>query len=647
MASRAISGKPGGGKSYYATKLVIDELITTERCVVTNLELREEGIVDYLSKRGRTDIDVYSRVVRISDEQVPSFWRYRGNGLVLPDVESSDIKNGVRPDVHSFGPGVHYFLDELHKFLNSRQWATTGPLLLWYISQHRHFGDDVTWITQHVQNVDKQFRSVTQDYTYVRNFGKEKFRGLTKGSSFRVSTYLEPFTGNQTAQESFSLKPDWKGIGACYHTSIAHGSADKGQKAKGFPVWILYAGVILVAVFVSVFFIFGPEAISRWMVGKQQRETAEVQARMRPAAVGNSTRVPVGGAPLDTPPIGGPDRKEQLPATIVIDLEHCSASEMVARFSQAGPLAGVSVFPSPVGAGVVVSGPSVQSVVVAADVVKKLDQASVTVCLQAVVLRRSTGRGSNVGVWESLREVVKGGGFGLGDVRFDPLTGVVTFGSVTAAQEVIRILGSQSVRRYGFSVENRPRLSVSSGSNATFSSGREIPVPVTTSNGLSNQTSVNFKAVQFSLDVRPSVLPSGRIVLEITQSNDDVIGTAQVGGDAVPTVATQRLVTRLELQPGQLAVLGGAEVRSNSDESRAVPVLGAVPPFSWIFGNRDKARESSELVVALTAYTLPNGLNPARIERAEEVKSISPEKSGKPRAAEPLTSSEKKKEKNR
>jgi hypothetical protein len=92
-------------------------------------------------------------------------------------------------------------------------------------------------VTQHVPNVDKQWRSVTQDYTYCRNHSKEKFRGVTKDSNFHIETYLEPYTGTQTLQESSTLKPDWPGIGSCYHTSIAHGAADKGQKVKGLPVW--------------------------------------------------------------------------------------------------------------------------------------------------------------------------------------------------------------------------------------------------------------------------------------------------------------------------------------------------------------------------------------------------------------------------
>lgn len=631
MASRAISGKPGGGKSYYAVKLLCDELQSTDRHIVTNLELVEEGIAAYLAKAGRSDIDVYSRITRIDlpkaeeARKVSEFWRYRSGGVILPAISDQDIKAGIRPDVASFGPGVHYFLDELHKFLNSRQWANTGPLLLWYISQHRHFGDDVTWITQHVPNVDKQWRSVTQDYTYCRNHSKEKFRGFVKDSNFHIETYLEPYTGTQTLQESATLKPDWAGIGSCYHTSIAHGAADKGQRAKGLPVWVLYAAVVVAALLLALGFMYGPGWVSRLMISKSADDAEKIRARMGltspaspsgVAAVGSGVRLPspAGGAPLETP-------KLQDIFNLGVVLEGITSSEVVSSLGTSQIQGDVVVRPSPFGNAVVVSGTNWQNVVATVETVKLLDRSRAEmVMLQAVVLRTTKGRSSNVGVWHTLQDVVADGGFGLGNIAFDPVAGLVTFGSITAAQEVIRIMGSQNVGRYGFAVESRPVLAAVSGQEAWFTSGREVPVPVTTQNVANAQTSVQFKKVQFSFGVTPSVLPSGRIALKITQSNDDIVGSAEVGGNTVPTIATQSLTTRIELQEGQVAVLGGISLKNEGDDSNSFPILGAIPPLSWVLGNRDKRREESELLVVITAFRVPEGANPLPVRRAEPVK---------------------------
>lgn len=324
----------------------------------------------------------------------------------------------------------------------------------------------------------------------------------------------------------------------------------------------------------------------------------------------------VGGAPLETPKL-----EERDIFSLGVLLQSMTSSEVLLSLGSGELVGDLSVRPSPFGNAVVVTGTNWQNVVATAELVKMLDAPKAElVMLQAVVLRTTKGSSSNVGVWRTLQEVVSKGGFGTGNIVFDPVAGVVTFGSITAAQEMLQVLGSQNVGRYGFSVESRPVLAAASGQEAWFTSGREVPVPVTTQNVSNSQSSIVYKKVQFSFGVLPSVLPSGRIALKITQSNDDVVGSAEVGGNTVPTIATQSLSTRIELQEGQVAVLGGVSLRNEGDDSNSFPVLGAVPPFSWLFGNRDKRREESELLVVITAFRVPDGANPLPVRRAEPVK---------------------------
>ncbi len=629
MASRAISGKPGGGKSYYAVTLLLDELTSSDRYIVTNLELDETFIADFLAKKGRSDIDVFSRVTRLDDpkadeaKKVSDFWRYRGGGVVLPSIPESDIKAGVRPDVGSFGPGVHYFLDELHKFLNSRQWASTGPLLLWYISQHRHFGDDVTWITQHVPNVDKQWRSVTQDYSYCRNAGKEKFRGMTKGKNFTVESYLEPFTGTQTLQEKHTLVPDWDGIGKCYHTSVAHGAADKGKFARGWPVWWLYVGIGLVTLLACFGFIYGPGLAAKWMIHKSESDAVKLRERMggvsSPAGsgvVGHGRPSVLEGAPLDTPPIAS---KEVF--NLGVPLKNISVSELLA--SLIGGIPDVLVRPSPFGGAVVLSGNSLQGVSGAADMIRQLDvNSSEMVVVQGLVVRTVKSKGSDVGVWRKLQDVLSAPD-SVGSLAFNPLTGILTMGSIQAARDLLLVVGSQDVRRGTFRVESRPILAATSGQEAWFSSGQEVPVPVTTQTVGNAQTSISYKTIQFSLGVTPTCLPGGSIALLVKQSNGDILSSSVIGGNSIPTISTQSLFTRLELREGQIAVIGGIHTLTASDQTSGVPLIGSFPPFSWLFGNRGKKQEDSELLVFLTVYRVPSGANPSEVRRADLVKPIS------------------------
>ncbi|MFA7345703.1 MAG: zonular occludens toxin domain-containing protein [Terrimicrobiaceae bacterium] len=627
MASRAISGRPGGGKSFYAVKLLLRLLFDDDRPIVTNLPLRLDNILKYCFSKGRDDIEVYSRILILDDDQVPDFWRYRGvNRPVLPACANDRWKLGERPAFEQVKGGVVYFLDEVHDFLNSRNWQTTGNACLYYISKHRHLGDDVFWITQSIKNVDNQFRSVTQDYTYCRNYGKEMYKGWSKGKYFTATTYLEPITSSAVRpdpqeSEKFKMESD---IGACYYTSKQRLSADVGVVTKGHSVKWLFVGIGVLTLLACLVLWFGPQKLVGHFLKPIRDKERLVAPGGVPAPVPQASPKGLLAAPLDTPDLR---QKEKEMFSLAVILQNITAPELLLALQGRPSVGDVFVSASPFGNAVVVTGTSFQNVLATTESIRSLDaHRPAMVMLQAVILRTNKGRSSNVGVWKTLQEVVADGGFGFGEMAFDPVAGVVTFGSITAAQEVVRIMGSQNVGRYGFTVESRPVLAATSGQEAWFTSGREVPVPVTTQNVSNSQSSILYKKVQFSFGVTPSVLPSGRIALRIVQNNDDVIGSSEVGGNTVPTIATQSLSTRIELQEGQVAVLGGVSLRNEGDDSNSFPVLGAVPPFSWIFGNRDKRREESELLVVITAFRVPDGANPLPVRRAEAVKKISDKK---------------------
>ena len=627
MSSRAISGRPGGGKSLYAVKLLLRELLETERPIVTNLPLRLDNIVKYCIKNGRDEIDVYSRIQMLDDSNVPEFWRYRGVGVEpLPNCTNEQYKKGDRPAFDLVKPGgVCYFIDEVHDFLNSRNWQKTGEGCLFYISKHRHLGDDVFWITQSVKNVDSQFRSVTQDYTYCRNFSKEKYRGFVKGKYFTAATYLEPLTwaqlhlnGDYQEQEKFVLEPD---IINCYWTSKQKLKADSGASVKGISIKWVFAGIGLICIVLIVVAVYAPSYITRKTILEPSKKIND--SLKTPQQVVNPIGGVVGrydpskgGAPLYTPDLN----KTKEVFSVGVPLTAVTSREVLENLPTSSTF-GVNVIASPFGNSMILTGDNFQNLTAISETVRLMDRKKPEmVVLQAVVLRVVKGKGSSLGVWGSLQAVISANGNSLGGVTFDPVAGLLTFGSVFAAQEVLKILGANDISRYGFSVESRPMLAACSGQEAWFTSGKEIPVQTTTQGAVNNQTSINFKKVLFSFGVRPSVLPDSRIALSINQTNDDVIGTAQVGGNPVPTIATQSLFTRIELCEGQVAIIGGIEVSNRGDDKTGFPILSDIPLASLVFGNRKKSQEKSELVVAITAFRVPDGANPLPVRKAEPVK---------------------------
>src|SRR6185312_8897230 len=180
MAVHAISGKPGGGKSMYSVRLILDELLYGSRVVITNVPLNLPRLNEYLQQEyPHKSIDLFERIRMLDEDMTAHFWTYRPKGrdewLRIRELSKQEWQEGRKPSYAEVtDKGVMYVIDECHNFFNARAWAETGRDVLFYLSQHRHLGDTVVWITQAVMNVDKQFRSVTQDYTYIRNLSKEK-----------------------------------------------------------------------------------------------------------------------------------------------------------------------------------------------------------------------------------------------------------------------------------------------------------------------------------------------------------------------------------------------------------------------------------------------------------------------------------------
>ncbi len=224
MAIHFISGKPGSGKSLYGVHLLLKEITQGHRNVVTNLPLHPGRLNEYLQQKfPDRDLRLLQRLTILTEDQARTYWKFRGE---------DDGKLGVM-----------YQLDELHLFFGARDWMQTGRDCLHYLSQHRKLGDVVIAITQSVSNVDKQFRSVAEDFTVLRNEYTAKFGPFRGRGRFVRKTYLSEPTGggHQEPFETASFTLDVKGIASCYDTAKGigiHGNAaDKGRKASGWSIW--------------------------------------------------------------------------------------------------------------------------------------------------------------------------------------------------------------------------------------------------------------------------------------------------------------------------------------------------------------------------------------------------------------------------
>lgn len=273
MSIHAISGKPGGGKSMYSMKMILEELLYGTRVIITNVGVNLPRLNEYLQKEYPSrSIDLHKRIRLIDEEEMGVFFTIRPIGSKGPRVlTKKEWEAGMTPDYSGItDQGVMYVLDEVHIKFNARQWMNTGQDVLFYLSQHRKLGDTVVWITQAINNVDKQFRSVTQDYTFIRNLSKERMSHFSLPSLFVRQTYTSPPSDNSTPMETGSFRMNVKGLASLYETAKGvgiHGraGADTSEKKKGLP-W--YVGVIAVVLVVGLAYKFIPGMVANFFSPK-------------------------------------------------------------------------------------------------------------------------------------------------------------------------------------------------------------------------------------------------------------------------------------------------------------------------------------------------------------------------------------------
>lgn len=261
MSIHFISGKPGGGKSLYGLMKLVEQLVTTKRHIFTNLPVNLELLQCYFDSVLKNHIHILSRVTILDEEEVPEFYLHRTKGKVSTKKGREKDESELPAYDSIDDEGVCYILDEIHIFFNSRAWKKTGAGALFYLSQHRKLSDIVYCITQSINNVDKQFRSVAQDFTYCINERVQKFGKFRKGNGFKWYAYNSPATGGSDCafdQGSYPLDLDLAG---CYNTAGGvgvnpKGAADKGAKVKGFPLWVIWltipTGLLLIWFFINV-----------------------------------------------------------------------------------------------------------------------------------------------------------------------------------------------------------------------------------------------------------------------------------------------------------------------------------------------------------------------------------------------------------
>lgn len=147
----------------------------------------------------------------------------------------------------------------------------------------------------------------------------------------------------------------------------------------------------------------------------------------------------------------------------------------------------------------------------------------------------------------------------------------------------------------------KPTLVAVSGQEAQFLSGGEFPFPIPQAFGV---ITIQYKKFGVGLSFTPTVLTNNRISMAVSPevSELDFTNALQIQGFNVPTIATRRATTVVELADGQSFAIAGL-LRDNMRETVAkFPVLGDIPVLGALFRSSRYTKNQTELVIIVTPH---------------------------------------------
>ncbi|MDB5680284.1 MAG: type secretion system protein GspD [Sphingomonas bacterium] len=275
-------------------------------------------------------------------------------------------------------------------------------------------------------------------------------------------------------------------------------------------------------------------------------------------------------------------REQVLVEAIVAEVSDTTASKLGVQFLLAGlPGSGIPSFAS-------TFSNSAPNLLTIAGAIGARSLATTTTTVNGTTTVTSTNNGVSDSLAQSAISSILGatGGFG---------GGAFNIGKDAIFGSIINAVKSDTTSN----LLQAPSVVVIDNTEARILVGQEVPV--TTGQALSSNFDNAFRTTQrenvgIQLQVRPQVNSSGAIKLYLRQQVSSIAGP--VSGDNSDLVFNKREVeTVLNVDDGQIAVIGGL---LSDDERRTIekiPLLGDIPVLGNLFKSKGKSRTKTNLMI--------------------------------------------------
>lgn len=327
-----VSGPPGNGKSLLEQTVTSEELLFTERDIVTSTPVR---ILPWVTGDGRPMMGLQAylrlfckaelpdpviiqpgivaagRLLVVEDEnELGSLFMWRRDRVTGQWYKvrwDSETEQFNREDLSRMGNGQFIITDEAWKCYSSRRWKDAEKQTEFYGRQHRKFGDDWHLVSHSHKDLDVQINRMAQQWQICTNYGLRRLSIFRQPPVFEVKTFYEPPNSHTARVMHTAIRRLDVRLCQTYDTSagVAVGggrAADVKRRRKGISmVWLIVAILVLLICLAVVPKLMGV-MFQGWFkksIGiKEGRPTNAVPSQVLPAVRPQSSVAPVKTVPV-------------------------------------------------------------------------------------------------------------------------------------------------------------------------------------------------------------------------------------------------------------------------------------------------------------------------------------------------------------
>ena len=182
----------------------------------------------------------------------------------------------------------------------------------------------------------------------------------------------------------------------------------------------------------------------------------------------------------------------------------------------------------------------------------------------------------------------------------DPV-GTLRIGTVTAQGTLEATLSALELRRKANIISN-PRITTVDNREAKILVGQKIPLIV---QDVAGNAVTQLQTIGIQLTVTPHLTADKRIVLDLHPEVSDLSTQSTVQGGVI--INTSEANTRVMVDNGQTAVIGGLIRNNDSKVKTGIPLLMHIPILGALFSNDVTVKQQRELVIFVTPRLLTTG----------------------------------------